>query len=74
MGMGTAFQWIRLLLCFSLQLDPSSKRNLWMIICVLCVLRVSVVKFIVSHSAPAFLKTRICTQATKQINGSINMA
>jgi len=26
------------------------------------------------HSAPAFLKTRICTQATKQINGSINMA
>jgi hypothetical protein len=26
------------------------------------------------HSAPAFLKTRICTQATKQISGNINMA
>ena len=52
MGMGTAFQWIRLLLCFSLQLDPSSKRNLWMIICVLCVLCVSVLKFILWLTVP----------------------
>jgi len=26
------------------------------------------------HNAPAFLKIRICIQATKQINGNIRMA